>query len=132
MQYLNNKVSDIQIAYIGGGSREWARGLMSDLVGCEDISGSVYLYDIDRKAAKDNEIIGNKYNFAPGAKTTWNYQAVDTIEEALNGANFVIISILPGTFDEMESDVHTPEKYGGRGFHRTRRYRQSHANHTDV
>ena len=28
------------------------------------------------------------------------------------GADFVIISILPGTFDEMESDVHAPEKYG--------------------
>lgn len=112
MQYSNNKVSDIRIAYIGGGSREWARGLMSDLAGCEDISGSVCLYDIDRKAAKDNEIIGNKYNFAPGAQTTWHYQAVDTIEEALSGANFVIISILPGTFDEMESDVHAPEKYG--------------------
>ena len=25
---------------------------------------------------------------------------------------FVIISILPGTFDHMASDVHLPEKYG--------------------
>ncbi len=32
-------------------------------------------------------------------------------KEALEGADFVVISILPGTFDEMESDVHTPEKY---------------------
>jgi len=37
---------------------------------------------------------------------------VETPGEALTGADFVIISILPGTFDEMESDVHTPEKYG--------------------
>ena len=29
----------------------------------------------------------------------------------IEGADFVVISILPGTFDEMESDVHTPEKY---------------------
>ena len=35
-----------------------------------------------------------------------------TIQEALGGADAVIISILPGTLDEMESDVHTPEKYG--------------------
>jgi alpha-galactosidase len=34
------------------------------------------------------------------------------LSEALTGADFVVISILPGTFDEMESDVHTPEKYG--------------------
>ena len=111
--YDNNKrVKDVKLAYIGGGSRGWAWGLMSDLVSCEDISGDVYLYDIDFEAAKNNEIIGNKFNSAKGAKTTWNYHAAKTPKEALSGADFVIISILPGTFDEMESDVHLPEKYG--------------------
>ena len=112
MEYVGNKVNNIKIAYIGGGSRGWAWGLMSDLVSCDDINGDVYLYDIDLKAAKNNEIIGNKFNSAEGAKSVWNYHAVETIDEALTGANFVVISILPGTFDEMESDVHTPEKYG--------------------
>ena len=106
------KAKDIKIAYIGGGSRGWAWGLMSDLVSWDDISGSVDLYDIDLDAAQKNAIIGNKYNSAEGAKSVWNYRAVETIGEALTGADFVIISILPGTFDEMESDVHTPEKYG--------------------
>lgn len=112
MNYVENKVTDLKIAYIGGGSRGWAWGLMSDLADCDDISGDVYLYDIDLEAAKANEIIGNKYNHAEGAKSVWNYHAVETIDEALSGAEFVILSILPGTFDEMESDVHTPEKYG--------------------
>ncbi len=112
MKHLGNKVEELKIAYIGGGSRGWAWGLMSDLVSTEDISGDVYLYDIDLEAAKANEIIGNKFNSAEGAKSTWNYKAVPTIGEALTGADFVVISILPGTLDEMESDVHTPEKYG--------------------
>jgi len=114
MEYVNNNkaVNGIKIAYIGGGSRGWAWGLMSDLASCDDINGDVYLYDIDMEAAKNNEIIGNKFNNAEGAKSVWNYHAAETIEEALNGANFIVISILPGTFDEMESDVHTPEKYG--------------------
>ena len=112
MEYVGNKVNNIKIAYIGGGSRGWAWGLMSDLASCDDISGDVYLYDIDLEAAKNNEIIGNKFNHAEGAKSVWNYHAVETIDEALTGANFIVISILPGTFDEMESDVHTPEKYG--------------------
>ena len=112
MIYNNNVVNDIKIAYIGGGSRGWAWGLMSDLASCDDINGDVYLYDIDLQAAKNNEIIGNKFNNAEGAKSVWNYHATETIEEALTGANFVVISILPGTFDEMHSDVHTPEKYG--------------------
>ena len=112
MEYVGNKVYNIKIAYIGGGSRGWAWGLMSDLASCDDISGDVYLYDIDLEAAKNNEIIGNKFNSAEGAKSVWNYHAVETIDKALTGANFIVISILPGTFDEMESDVHTPEKYG--------------------
>ena len=112
MEYVNNTVNGIKIAYIGGGSRGWAWGLMSDLASCDDINGDVYLYDIDQEAAENNEIIGNKFNNAEGAKSVWNYHASKTIEEALTGANFIVISILPGTFDEMDSDVHLPEKYG--------------------
>ncbi len=108
----NNKARDVKIAYVGGGSRGWAWGLMSDLISCEKMSGSVYLYDIDYEAAQHNEIIGNKFNEVEGTKSVWTYKAAKTAKEAMTGADFVIISILPGTFDEMESDVHTPEKYG--------------------
>lgn len=112
MEYIGNQVKDVKIAYIGGGSRGWAWGLMSDLVACEDVSGVVRLYDIDREAAEHNKIIGNKYNDAEGAKSHWNYEVSETLEDALAGANFVVISILPGTFDEMASDLHLPEEYG--------------------
>lgn len=112
MKYLNQQVTQLKIAYIGGGSRGWAWGLMSDLAACGDISGEVALYDIDFQAAKDNEIIGNQFRTAQGAKSHWRYQAVPTLPQALTGADFVVISILPGTFDEMQSDVHAPEKYG--------------------
>ena len=54
-------IENLKIAYIGGGSKGWAWGLMADLAKSDDISGDVALYDIDFKAAKDNEIIGNKY-----------------------------------------------------------------------
>ncbi len=107
MLYENNQVKNLKIAYIGGGSRGWAWTLMNDLKKAEDISGSVYLFDIDENAAKNNEVIGNRIDGA-----SWKYFAATTIDEALCGADFVIISILPGTFDEMQVDVHTPEKYG--------------------
>lgn len=107
----NNTVRDVKIAYIGGGSRGWAWGLMSDLAKAEDICGSVSLYDIDFEAAKNNEKIGNSVKDCEGCRSVWKYKATETIGEALDGADFVIISILPATFDEMHSDVHTPEKY---------------------
>lgn len=112
MNFLDNKVENIKIAYIGGGSRGWAWGFMSDLSSVDDISGDVYLYDIDLEAAQHNEIIGNKFKELENAKSVWNYHAVNSLKDALTGVDFVIISILPGTFDEMESDVHAPEKYG--------------------
>ena len=107
MIYENKSVKDIKVAYVGGGSRGWAWMLMNDLAKAEDMSGTVYLYDIDFPAAEANEIIGNKF---PGEN--WSYKAVRTPAEAMTDADFVIISILPGTLDEMDSDVHAPEKYG--------------------
>ena len=112
MKYTDSVVENIKIAYIGGGSRGWAWKLMSDLAVATDISGEVDLYDIDYDAAYRNEIIGNKFATCDGATAKWKYTARRSIGEALQGADFVIISILPATFDEMESDVHTPEKYG--------------------
>ena len=108
----SGKVTDLNIAYIGGGSRGWAWGLMSDLASEAKLNGTVRLYDIDSEAARHNEIIGNMYCDAKYVKSVWKYQAVPTLEAALTGADFVVVSILPGTFDEMESDVHAPEKYG--------------------
>lgn len=117
MRYNENrtKVGDLKVAYIGGGSRGWARGLMSDLAVEDRMCGTVFLYDIDYEAAKVNETIGNSIPEACGdaVKSKWKYKAVDTLKKALVGADFVVISILPGTFDkEMRSDVHAPEKYG--------------------
>ena len=112
MKFEENKVSDIQIAYIGGGSRDWAWCFMRDLALEEQMSGTIRLYDIDRDAALANEIIGNRISARPEAKGKWQYQTVDSLRDAILGADFVVISILPGTFDEMESDVHAPEKYG--------------------
>lgn len=112
MKYEGSKVTDINLAYIGGGSRGWAWSFMSDLAVEESLSGTVRLYDIDKTAAKNNEIIGNRLYDRDDVKGKWKYQAVATLEEALTGADFVIISILPATFQEMWSDVHTPEKYG--------------------
>lgn len=112
MNYENNKMKDINIAYIGGGSRGWAWTFMTDLSLEPNLSGTIKLYDINKEAAKNNEIIGNKITAMESSSGKWLYKAVDTLEDALTGSDFVVISILPGTFDEMDVDVHLPEKYG--------------------
>ena len=112
MKIENGYARALKIAYIGGGSRGWAWGLMSDLAAEESLSGKVCLYDIDQEAADKNEVIGNSLRGRPDVKGDWEYISCKTRREALEGADVVVISILPATFDEMESDVHTPERYG--------------------
>ena len=102
----------IKIAYLGGGSKQWARVFMNDLALAEDLTGEIALFDTDKESAIRNQKIGERINEAPNAVTKWNYTVSDTIEEALADSTFVVISILPGTFKEMRSDVHQPEKYG--------------------
>lgn len=112
MKYQNGKMSDVQIAYIGGGSRGWAWTFMTDLALEPDMSGTIRLYDIDKKAAEANKIIGNQVTAREDAVGKWEYEAYDSIQTALEGADFVVLSILPGTFDEMAVDVHMPERLG--------------------
>ena len=112
MKYEADKVSDIKIAYIGGGSRGWAWTFMTDLAMESRISGTIRLYDIDRGAAEANAIIGNRQKQREEVSGKWDYVVKDTLQEALSGADFVVISILPKTFNEMEADVHMPERLG--------------------
>ena len=105
-------VTDIQIAYIGGGSRGWAWTFMTDLANEDQISGTIRLYDIDHEAAKKNEVIGSHLMNREEAKGSWKFKTSGSLQEALTGCDFVVISILPGTFDEMETDVHMPERLG--------------------
>ncbi len=112
MRYCENRAEDIQIAYIGGGSRGWAWTFMTDLAMDEQIAGTIRLYDIDREAAKANETIGNALMGREDVCGKWSFEVRDSLKEALTGADFVVISILPKTFDEMETDVHMPERLG--------------------
>lgn len=102
----------IKIAYIGGGSKAWARVFMTDLALAEGLCGEIALYDIDVPAAELNKRIGARINESPNTISKWDYNVYTEIGGALEGADFVACSILPGTFDEMESDVHLPEEYG--------------------
>ena len=112
MTNTKSSTKNLEIAYIGGGSRGWAWTFMTDLALEKQLSGAIRLYDIDHKASKINEKIGNDLRSDKKCVSNFNYRSVNTLKQALTGADFVVISILPGTFDEMGSDVHTPEKYG--------------------
>ena len=108
----NCSVKNVKIAYVGGGSHAWAWVFMNDLAKETVLSGTVRLYDIDAEAAENNRKIGTRLFEREDVKGNFKFETSASLREALTGADFVVISILPGTFDEMESDVHLPERCG--------------------
>ena len=110
MKYKDGKMRDVQIAYIGGGSRGWAWTFMTDLALEDSLGGTIRLYDIDEAAAESNKKIGNHLMAREEAKGNWSFEVYHTLEDVLKGCDFVVISILPGSFDDMEIDVHLPER----------------------
>jgi len=52
---------DLKVAYIGGGSLNWARVFMNDMARKEPLSGHVNFHDIDFEVAELNERIGARY-----------------------------------------------------------------------
>jgi alpha-galactosidase len=103
---------ELKIAYIGGGSRDWARKLMVDLALCPDLTGAVALYDIDREAAVLNARFGNWLQDQAGVVSRWKYSVTPVLADALRGADFVVLSIQPGPLEIMAEEVGLAEEYG--------------------
>jgi alpha-galactosidase len=101
---------EIKIAYIGGGSRDWARKLMNDLALCPP--QAVSLYDIDPASARLNAELGTWLQDQPGVVSRWQYSVSDSITEALTGADFVILSVQPGSLEVMAEEIAIAEEYG--------------------
>jgi len=104
----------MKITYIGGGSKGWAHHYFSDLLLQDKLNGELALYDINLKKAENNVRFFDKLKRVnkDQIKSEWTAKVYPTIEEALKGCDFVVISILPGTFDNMQWDVHYAERYG--------------------
>lgn len=85
----------VTIAYIGGGSLNWATKLMADLAHDTALAAHVRLYDIDHTAAVRNAEIGARFGeVSKGAPA--RHEAVPSLKDALTGADVVVVSILPG------------------------------------
>ena len=102
----------LKIAYISGGSRDWARKLMIDLALCPELTGEVTLYDIDMESTRLNEQLGNWMQDQAGVLSCWHYVALSTLRETLQNADFVVISIHPSSLELMRDEIALAEEYG--------------------
>ncbi len=103
---------EVKIGYIGGGSRGWAPKLMSDLALCPHLTGCLALYDIDLEAAQANLAVAKSIFDHRDSQTRFEVEAVGSPEQALDQADFVVISIEPGPTAMRYADLEIPMKYG--------------------
>lgn len=99
-----------KIVFIGGGSYIWTPTFATDLLLREGLKGScLTLVDIDKDAAETMrqycELLQSKIG------SDWLIEVAD-LEAALEGADYVCVSISTGGLDAMALDYNIPEKYG--------------------
>jgi len=99
-----------RICFIGGGSYNWMPKLLGDLALTRDLHGEIVLHDINASAMDDIQRYGRKVIAATGADFT--IETTSNLEEALTGAEFVVITITVGGLDTMGIDLDVPKKYG--------------------
>lgn len=100
----------LKIAFIGGGSFLWTARFATDLFLKPSLHGSdMVLVDIDQAAADLMvdycQLINQRLN------ANWRISSAP-LEIALNGADYVIVSISTGGLEAFEKDYHLPLKYG--------------------
>lgn len=109
---LSSEKPEVKIAYIGGGSRYWARDLMKDLALTSRITGTIELYDVNHEAAVRNVGFGEKIFSSEKAITKFKVRANRDLDDALKGADFVVLSIEPGPVEMRFAELEIPMKYG--------------------
>ncbi len=104
-------MSPVQVTIIGGGSYQWTPELLADLLSTPSLHGArIVLEDIDPAPLDKMQALGRMVDEALGAKAT-----IDTTTDqrrALDGADFVIVTISTGGFESMAVDLDVPARHG--------------------
>jgi alpha-galactosidase len=96
---------------VGGGSYSWAHGVLSNFLGDKRLDGShVVLHDLNPEPLALTYQLALKYKKLTGSRITFE-QTTDQAA-ALDGADYVVVTISTGGLKTMRVDLEVPEKYG--------------------
>ena len=101
----------MQITIVGGGSYQWTPELLADLMGMPSLHGAhLVLEDIDPGPLAKMEPLARRLDEAIGAGMT--VTTTTDQRRALEGADYVIVTISTGGFESMTVDVDVPACHG--------------------
>ena len=100
-----------KIAIIGGGSYNWAPTIINDVLLTDELDGChIVLEDIAAEPLRVIRALGDK--MIAEKKSSCTLSSTTDEAEALDGADFVIVTISTGGFETMEKDLDIPLNYG--------------------
>jgi alpha-galactosidase/6-phospho-beta-glucosidase family protein len=100
-----------KIVIIGGGSYQWGPTFLRDIFLHPKLQGShVVLHDIDPDPLDLIFHLGQK--LINRLQCEFTLQKTLSLDEALQGADFVILTISTGGLETMRHDIEIPEKFG--------------------
>lgn len=100
-----------RITVIGGGSVQWSPKIITDIVLNDHLDdATVTIHDLDPNAARRMAVYARKAVKELGRATS--IEVRDDLGGALDGADYVIITISTGGFPAMANDLAIPEEYG--------------------
>ena len=100
-----------KIAFVGGGSYQWGPKIILDVALNENLNRSrLVLHDINVAALDDMFDWGTKA--LDQAEADLKLEKTLHLEEALGGADFVVLSISTGGLDATALDLEIPARYG--------------------
>ncbi len=100
-----------KIVIIGGGSYTWGPTFMRDIFGTPELSGStIVLHDIAQDRLDLVYALGKK--MLDDFSLDFYVEKTLSLDEALQGSDFVILTITTGRLESMRPDLEIPAKYG--------------------
>jgi alpha-galactosidase len=101
----------MQVTIIGGGSYQWTPKLITDLLATPSLAGChIALMDIDPTPLSKMAALLGRANEALGARVT--VETTTDRRRALEGADFVVVTISTGGFASMAVDLEVPARHG--------------------
>jgi alpha-galactosidase len=104
----------IKVTFVGAGSIEFTRNVVTDLCGYPEFRGELHLslYDISAERLAHAERLASRISQQSGAAAT--VSATRDRREALAGARYVINEVQVGGYDATRADFDIPARYGVR------------------
>jgi len=111
MQAVGGNADRVQVTIIGGGSYQWTPKLMTDLLATPSLTGChLVLMDIHPTPLPKMAALVGRANEALGARAT--VETTTDRHRALDGADFVVVTISTGGFASMAVDLEVPARHG--------------------